>query len=322
MLRIVDYRGKWAVLVHQDGQRFRRSLGLAATEANYPAAQRQAADLERALAAGVGDIVGDIVAAYLKDTKAITKTYMEWMWGVLAPHCSGLRVDQIDRNWCRDYAIKRGKAPATIRKEIGLLSAAFSWAGKTGHVIELPGAPPPRDRHLTKTEFYMLVDAAAPHPHLQVFLHLALATGARKEAILQLTWDQVHWDRGTIWLGSKPGGKARAVVPMTESLRKVLRATQQAQEAAGFTCRQVVQYAGEPLKDIKKAFATAVKRAGLKDVTPHDLRHTAAVWMAEADIPMTQIAQFLGHSSSAVTEKFYARFSPSFLRNAARALEI
>ena len=322
MLRIVDYRGKWAVLVHQHGQRFRRSLGLAATEANYPAAQRQAADLERALAAGVGDIVGDVVTAYLADTQAITKTYMTWMWGVLAPHCAGLRVDQIDRTWCRAYAKIRGKAPATIRKEIGLLSAAFTWAGKTGHVIELPGAPPPRDRHLTKTEFYMLLDAAAPQPHLQVFLHLAIATGARKEAILQLAWDQVHWDRGTIWMGSKPGGKARAVVPMTESLRVVLRATQQAQETAGFTCRQVIQYAGEPVGDIKKAFATAVRNAGLQDVTPHDLRHTAAVWMAEADIPMPQIAQFLGHSSSAITEKVYARFSPSFLRNAARALEV
>ena len=129
MLRIVDYRGKWAALIHQDGQRFRRSLGLDATAANYPAAQRQAADLERALAAGVGDIVGDVVTAYLADSQAITKAYMEWMWGVLAPHCAGLRVDQIDRTWCRAYAKIRGKAPATIRKEIGLLSAAFTWAG-------------------------------------------------------------------------------------------------------------------------------------------------------------------------------------------------
>jgi hypothetical protein len=35
--------------------------------------------------------------------------------------------------------------------------------------------------------------------------------------------------------------------------------------------------------------------------SPHVFRHTAAVWMAEADVPMEQIAQYLGHTSTRVT---------------------
>ena len=57
-------------------------------------------------------------------------------------------------------------------------------------------------------------------------------------------------------------------------------------------------------------------------VTPHALRHTAAVWMAEAGVPMPRIAAFLGHSNSRITEERYARFAPDHLREAAEALEI
>jgi len=43
--------------------------------------------------------------------------------------------------------------------------------------------------------------------------------------------------------------------------------------------------------------------------------------MAEAGVPMSEIAQYLGHSSTNVTERVYARFSPDYLRKAAAALD-
>lgn len=44
--------------------------------------------------------------------------------------------------------------------------------------------------------------------------------------------------------------------------------------------------------------------------------------MAEAGVPMEEIAQYLGHTNPAITRSTYARFSPEFLRKAANALEI
>lgn len=64
-----------------------------------------------------------------------------------------------------------------------------------------------------------------------------------------------------------------------------------------------------------------MKRAKLPGTVPHDLRHSAAVWMAEAGISMDEIAQLLGHSDPGVTFKVYARFPPNYLRKAASALE-
>jgi integrase len=43
--------------------------------------------------------------------------------------------------------------------------------------------------------------------------------------------------------------------------------------------------------------------------------------MAEAGVPMPEIAAFLGHTDSRSTERVYAKFSPEYLRKAARALE-
>jgi integrase len=49
---------------------------------------------------------------------------------------------------------------------------------------------------------------------------------------------------------------------------------------------------------------------------------TAAVWMAEAGVPMPEIAQCLGHRNSRTTERVYARYSPDYLQGAARALSL
>jgi integrase len=70
-----------------------------------------------------------------------------------------------------------------------------------------------------------------------------------------------------------------------------------------------------------RGFAAAVEWFGLEDVTPHDLRRTAAVWMAEDGVSFEEIAQFLGHSSPKVTFEVYARFSPTHLRKASKSLE-
>lgn len=80
------------------------------------------------------------------------------------------------------------------------------------------------------------------------------------------------------------------------------------------------QHGRNRVGSIKKGFAEAARRAGIQ-ATPHMLRHTSAVWQAEAGIPIYQIAQFLGHSDSRITERVYGRFSPEFLKTGAEAVK-
>lgn len=227
----------------------------------------------------------------------------------------------INREDCRDYRTalaKRGLAPSTIRTDLALLRACLRWRYKDeAPNIWLPPASPPRDRWLTKEEARTIVDAAAS-PHIRLFLILGLATGARANAILDLTWGRVDFVHGTIDYrppGRERTNKRRTVVPMNATARAAL---EEAHRAA--LTDHVIEYNGEPVASVKKAIRRLAERTGIP-VSPHVLRHTCAVWQAQADVPMQKISQYLGHTSLAMTASTYARYSPSFMQDAGAAAE-
>jgi integrase len=141
--------------------------------------------------------------------------------------------------------------------------------------------------------------------------------------VLTLQWSQVDLERGIIDLnkaGEKITNKRRAVVPIPSRLMTFLRI---AKSRASENCADeyVINYYGKPVLRIDQSFRRVVADAGLKDVTPHTLRHTAATWMAQAGVPLWVISKYLGHSSTATTERVYAHHNPTFLLEAKHALE-
>lgn len=316
--RLKLYRGSWYAVWTEGGVTKRRSL----RAENVQEAERRLIDFKRDLAAPVGSLVGELVQSYLdyKETRIRDHGRLVLAWQAARDTFGNLRPDQITPELCDEYADMRrsmGRSDATILKEINTIRQAMNWHKVTTARFEAPSAPPPRDRHLTKDEYLKLVKGCK-QPHVRLFVILALSTAGRKEALLSLTWDRVDFARGRVNLAiaGEKNRKGRASVNMTDRLRRELI---EAKEAA--QTQYVIEYAGKRVLNIKKGFAAAVVRAGLEDVTPHDLRHTAAVWMAEDGVSFEQIAQYLGHSSPAVTYRVYARFSPEYLKRAARALE-
>ena len=71
---------------------------------------------------------------------------------------------------------------------------------------------------------------------------------------------------------------------------------------------------------VDPAGEAAARRSGIA-FSAHDLRRSAARWMAEANVPMEVIAQCLGHSTTRITYQHYARFSPRFMADAVAALD-
>lgn len=61
------------------------------------------------------------------------------------------------------------------------------------------------------------------------------------------------------------------------------------------------------------ALDRAAIEAGIACCTPHVLRHTAAVWMAEAGVPMPEIARHLGHTDRRATGRLCGTFGPNRL---------
>lgn len=318
--KLVRYRGVWCLYWREgSGKPRRRSLGTK----DRAEAERRKRDLELALnAAETGPLIGGIVEAYLKDRedRGGNEKNRRFAWKAAAATFDHLEPRHVTRQLCREFTKARreaGSSDGTIRKQLGLLRAALRWQDpNTPAKIELPPEPAPKGRHLTRDEAAALIRACTA-PHVRLFVILALSTAARASALLELRWDQIDFDRGYINLGRGARNKRRGNPPMNDMARTALVA---AREAA--VSDYVIEYAGKKVGSIKKGFAAACERAGLDDVTPHVLRHTAAVWMAEAGRPMSEISQYLGHTSTAVTESVYARFSSDHLRGAASALEV
>lgn len=272
--------------------------------------------------------VAEIVDLYIKDRKKNGKPTdkQEFSWKALKPFFGHLCPDDIDKDLCdayRDHRLALGRKEGTIWTELSVLRAALNWGVKAKKLKQAPfiwlnEQPPPKERHLTREEADKF-NLELKMPHLKLFVQLALGTAARAGALFELRWDKIDWNRRQIDLRAAGAetNKRRAIVPINDTL---LAALQEAQKAA--LTGYVVEWAGDRVRTVKGAFKRAAERAGLEDVTPHTLRHTAAVWMAEAGIAMSVISQYLGHSSTKVTERVYARYSPTFLREAAAALEL
>ena len=272
-----------------------------------------------------GMTVAEIWEAYKVDRKGRPIVEgMEFSGRSVLPVFGGLRPDQITVNDCRAYIEERraaGRSDGTIWTQMNRLRICLSWAEKRGLItkapyIERPPKPAPRTRYLTREEIDRLLAVESAF-HIRLAILTMLTTAARVAAVLELTWDRVDFTRRQIDLRTGKGGqKGRAVVPINDSLYEALR---RAQEAA--LTDHVIEWACKPVGSIKKAFARTARNAGLDDVSPHVLRHTAAVHMAEAGVSMDEIAQYLGHTDSRITASVYARYSPQHLRKAANALE-
>lgn len=265
--------------------------------------------------------VGQIVEAYLEQSEAIWKDVDAFAWQRIKETFGTKRPEDVSEADCKSLSLRSASRTGTIRKSLSVMRAALRWAERKALIdkaphIWLPPAPPPRDRRLSREEFDRLDAACRNTHHLRLFVWLARYTAARAGAILGLRWSGCDFAKRIIHLGGAGRQKRRASVPMHPDIAFALALSKEAAETD-----HVIEWAGKPVKSIKNAFRRAVKDAGLgKEVTPHVLRHTAASWMAEAGIPMSEIAAVLGHSDSRVTEKIYAKYSPTYLQRAVRAL--
>lgn len=263
-------------------------------------------------------VIAEIADRYLKDKPRERASYA---WKQLCNTFGHLRPDQVDRPLCRSYTtarLKDGASHGTIIKELSTLRAALRWHDKnTPATFEMPAAPPPKELHLTREQYRKFREASSKVPHMHLFAVLAYTTGGRAEAVLDLTWDRVDFASGVIRLGTgEHRQKGRATIPIHDSARFLLML---ARKSA--TTDHVIEYGGKPIKKVRRAFARTAEEAGVPWCTPHVLRHTAAVHMVEAGVPLEEVAQYLGHSSVSVTYRVYARYSPTYLRRAGSALE-
>ncbi len=212
--------------------------------------------------------------------------------------------------------------PATVNRELALLSVAMSHARKVG--FELPPMPrglkmrepETRLRWLMEEESVKLIEAArsSKASFLAEWIIVALDTGMRAGEVCNLRRGDVLPDRVTVQASHAKSGRSRTI-PLTAAAISAI-ATQPKRSVWVFTHED-----GSQIKDVRAALHNACLRAGIEPITPHILRHTCASWLAQRGVPLYLIQRMLGHSTINMTAR-YAHLSPDHLKECVAALSI
>jgi integrase len=251
---------------------------------------------------------------------------LDW-WKAQLGHLMLSEISPAQIAECRDRLLAtprcsgKLRSPATVVRYLAALSHAYSvalreWGWVTENPLRRiikPKEPRGRVRFLDDAERESLLQACrnSNNTFLYSIVVLAIATGMRRGELLTLRWEQVDFARQTITLHETKNGERRVVPLVGHALHLLLalhqrRRTESALVFPSTTLQKPV--------DITKAWKNAVARAELQDFRFHDLRHTAASYLAQGGATPIDIAAVLGHKTLAMVKR-YAHLSECRVRD-------
>lgn len=227
-----------------------------------------------------------------------------------------LRLNQIDDAMVRAWAAKEAATrPARARLALRLLKAFLRWCGdeaaykevtdataaSSKKARELVGTPTRKDDVLQREQLAAWFAAVRqiPSPVICVYLQCLLLTGARREELAGLRWEDVNFLWRGLALRDKVDGSR--VTPLTPYVAHLLGSLPRRNE---WVFSSVTSESGR-LAEPGIAHRQACAVAGLPGLTLHGLRRsfgTLAEWL---ECPVGVVAQIQGHRPSAIAEKHY-----------------
>ena len=217
-------------------------------------------------------------------------------------------IDEIkphDIRELRDAESNRGVSGSTVRLKLAIISALFTHARKEWGLdipnpvrdVKLPKPNAPRCRRLLDGEEQRLVNALSQcrNPTVNVFVQLAIETGARKSELLNIEWKDVDFDKHIVTFKDTKNNETRWV-PLTAKAKQLL-----------FDQQQLKTERPLPISTsaLDQAWGHAVKRAGLSDLRIHDLRHEAiSRWASLVNGDVFRLSLISGHKSLQMLRRY------------------
>ncbi|MCX4859635.1 tyrosine-type recombinase/integrase [Streptomyces canus] len=202
------------------------------------------------------------------------------------------------------------------------------------------GTPRPRRfEPLTADEARQFLTTTNEH-RLHALFELALHTGLRKGELLGLRWEDLYLDTGTATvrrtlqrttagglttLPTKTRASERRIALPTRCLHSLKHHHEQQKrehEAAGTTWQNsghvFTTAQGGPIDptNLTRTFTTLLRKAGLRRIRFHDLRHSTATLLLEQGVELVVIKELLGHAHIGVTATVYAHVRLRLQRDA------
>jgi len=220
----------------------------------------------------------------------------------LTPDLIGRHRDQLQS--------KEGLSPGTVNRYLSALSKAFTNAVKEWHwlpnnpLARVSKKPEPRGivRYLSDDERAALLDACRKSEYKPLYLIVlfAITTGVRRGELLGLRWQDIDLERRVAVLHNAKNGDRRSV-PIVPEGAELLREHGKVRRLDN---DQVFASDGDDPVWFDKFWYAALKAAKIKDFRFHDLRHTAASYLAMSGATTAEIAAVLGHRTLQMVKRY------------------
>ena len=245
--------------------------------------------------------------------------------------------------------LKKGQSPKTVQNVVRCLSSLFSHAVEDNLVVMNPALKPGKflpkisKRRkidpLTREEVAVLIDTAKRKlPRYYPLFLCAARTGLRMGELLALQWQDIDWQgrfievrrNFTHWQLTTPKSGESRRVDMSRELGHTLKdMLLERQIDAGATGTEVPLWVfpsetggllhPHNLRD--RVFYGLLKKAGLRQVRFHDLRHTFASLLLQQGESPVYVKEQLGHSSIQITVDCYGHLIPGGNKQAVDRLD-
>jgi integrase len=250
----------------------------------------------------------------------------------LIPFFGPLTIEEIGAHEIERYKAKqmqRGLSSKTIRNHLTVLNrclaTAYEWLELEGShpKIKWPKCTVPEIDYLSPEECELLLCNASGI--ISEMLLVALRTGMRQGEIRGMQWSSIDWlNRSVTVRHSLDNHCKRLVSPKSGRIRHipidtdVYETLYRRKEDTGYV---FLAHDGRPFSNYRVNYAirSLCKRAGLRNIGWHTLRHTFASHLAMRGVPLPAIKELMGHSSITTTMR-YAHVAPSTLRLAIEML--
>jgi integrase len=265
---------------------------------------------------------------------------------LMTPYIGDAVLDKLDHQTIETmYSAfnTKGFAPSSVHRVHRVLRTALNRAVRRGIIATSPinRVDPPKNKIerrsvLDVDQANALLDWLKPtHYITYIAASLALHTGMRRGEISGLTWGDIDFERGIIRItrsrqrkhkqdivgAPKTAGSIRAI-PIDKKLLALLQDWRQQQLIANDTTYVLAHKDGTA---IDPNAITATMRKGLKalqlpQVSFHDLRHTHATLLLQANVPLKIVSERLGHASIVMTANTYSHVTENMQEEATRKI--
>jgi integrase len=224
---------------------------------------------------------------------------------------------------CVNVDTGRRRSDATVNRELACLSHLFSKAVEWEMMEESPFRKMrrlffkennQRTRFLTEEEIKSLlaVEYEGCPKYLKPIIATAIYTGLRKGEILNLKWKNVDLERGLIYVRENKQNHLQVKMVNDDLIDLFMKLPVKGEYL--FHDEE-----GNPIRDVKRSFQTALRRAGIEDFRFHDLRHTSCSYLTMRGAPIQAVQGHAGHASIKMTMR-YSHLSPAFQKGSVQLL--